>query len=464
MPLPTALHDALAAILGDRLSTSDSQLDLHGRDESSLPPCRPDAVAFPDSTAEVSAVLSACHRHGVPVVPFAGGSSLEGQVLPIRGGLSLDCNRMARILEIDDRALDVRVQPGVTKDGLNAALRERGLFFAVDPGADATIGGMAASGASGTMTVRYGTIRENVLALEVVLADGTIIRTGSRARKSSAGYDLTHLLCGSEGTLGVITELVVRVHGIPEHAAAARVSFPDVRAAADTAIAIVQSGIPIARCELLDGPQMDAVNRFSGLHEPAEPSLFLEFHGSRAGVQEQVAHVETIATEFGGGAFRWAVQVEERSRLWKARHDVYFSLLAYRPGCRSLTTDVCVPLSRLADCIEATVTDIAANLPFPAPIVGHVADGNFHCGLLLMPDDPEERRLAMEFSSRLVARALEMGGTCTGEHGVGLGKRRYLTQQYGPETVDVMRALKTALDPRGIMNPGKLLPDPISSK
>jgi D-lactate dehydrogenase (cytochrome) len=266
---------------------------------------------------------------------------------------------------------------------------------------------------------------------------------------------------GSEGTLGVITELVVRVHGIPEHVAAARVSFPDIRAAADTAIAIVQSGIPIARCELLDGPQMDAVNRYSGLDEPAVPSLFLEFHGSEAGVQEQVAQVELIATEFGGGAFRWAVQAEDRSRLWKARHDVYFSLLAYRPGCRSLTTDVCVPLSRLADCIEQTVADIATNLPFPAPIVGHVADGNFHCGLLLMPDDPEERRLTTEFSSRLVARALEMGGTCTGEHGVGLGKQRYLTQQFGPEAVALMRTLKTAFDPRGIMNPGKLLPDPL---
>jgi D-lactate dehydrogenase (cytochrome) len=273
-----------------------------------------------------------------------------------------------------------------------------------------------------------------------------------------------HLLCGSEGTLAVITELVVRVHGLPEHVAAARVSFPTVRAAADTAIVIVQSGVPIARCELLDGPQMDAVNKFSGLDEPAAPTLFLEFHGSEAGVREQVAHVETIATEFAGGAFRWAVQVEERSRLWKARHDVYFSVLAYRPGCRSLTTDVCVPLSRLADCIEATAADIEANLPFPAPIVGHVADGNFHCGLALIPDDPEERRLAAEFSARLVARALEMGGTCTGEHGVGLGKQGYLTQQYGPETVAVMRTLKTALDPRGILNPGKLLPEPLSSR
>jgi len=459
MPLSTAAHDALAGVLGDRLSTSESQLDLHGRDESSLPPCRPDAVAFPESTAEVSAVLAACHAHDVPVVPFAVGSSLEGQVLPTHGGVSLDMNRMARILQIDDRALDARVQPGVTKDGLNAVLRERGLFFAVDPGADATIGGMAATGASGTMTVRYGTIRENVLALEVVRADGTVIRTGSRARKSSAGYDLTHLFLGSEGTLGVITELVVRVHGLPEHAAAARVSFPTVRAAADTAIAIVQSGIPIARCELLDGPQMEAVNRFSGLDEPAVPTLFLEFHGSEAGVQEQVAHVEALAQEFEGGAFRWTIKAEERSRLWKARHDVYFSLLAYRPGCRSLTTDVCVPVSRLADCIEETSADIAESLPFPAPIVGHVADGNFHCGLLLNPGDPEERRLATEFSARLVARALAMGGTCTGEHGIGLGKQRYLTPQFGAEAVAVMRTLKDALDPRGIMNPGKLLPE-----
>jgi D-lactate dehydrogenase (cytochrome) len=452
---PDALAE-LAEVFGDRLSEAPSVLDLHGRDESSFEPRPPDAVAFPHSTAEVAAALAACARHGVPVVPFGVGTSLEGQVLPVEGGLSLDLSGMDRILEINPEDLDCRVQPGVRKDQLNERLRDAGLFFAVDPGADATIGGMAATGASGTMTVRYGTIRENVLGLEVVLADGTIVRTGSRARKSSAGYDLTHLFVGSEGTLGVITELTVRLHGIPERVAAARVSFPSVSAAADTAIAAIQSGIPLARCELLDTLMVQATNRYSQLDEPESPALFIEFHGSEAGVREQVEAFEVIAAEFGGSAFRWATRTEDRTRLWNARHDAYFAQLALRPGCRMVTTDVCVPVSRLAECIAATNDDIAT-MPFPIPIVGHVADGNFHCGLLIDPGNQGERAAAKAFTARLAERAIEMGGTCTGEHGVGLGKMQALRAQYPPPTIALMAALKRTLDPVGIMNPGKVV-------
>jgi D-lactate dehydrogenase (cytochrome) len=452
--LPEALA-GLADVFGDRLTSAPSVLDLHGRDESSYPPCRPDAVAFARTTAEVSAALALCTRYRVPVVPFGVGTSLEGQVLPVAGGLSLDLSGMDRILEINGDDLDCRVEPGVRKDQLNGRLRDHGLFFAIDPGADATIGGMAATGASGTMTVRYGTIRENVLGLEVVLADGSVVRTGSRARKSSAGYDLTHLFLGSEGTLGVITEICVRLHGIPERIAAARVSFPTVQAATDTAIATIQSGIPIARCELLDTLMVQASNAFSQLDEPERPALFFEFHGSEATLREHVAAVEAIAVDNGGSAFRWATRTEDRTRLWDARHDAYFAQLALRPGCRMVATDVCVPVSRLAECIAETNADIAG-MPFPIPIVGHVADGNFHCGLLIDPDDAGERAQAKAFTARLTERAVAMGGTCTGEHGVGLGKIASLQKQYPPATIALMQTLKQAIDPLGIMNPGKL--------
>jgi D-lactate dehydrogenase (cytochrome) len=459
----TALSSAALAeledVLGERIATSPSVLDLHGRDESTFPPRRPAAVAMPRTTQEVASIVAACRRHGVPIIPFGTGSSLEGHVLPTRGGVSVDLSGMDQILDVSVADLDCRVQPGVRKRQLNDALGSHGLFFAVDPGADATLGGMAATGASGTMTVRYGTMRENVLGLEVVLADGTVVRTGSRARKSSAGYDLTRLLLGSEGTLGVITELILRLHGIPEHVAAARVSFPSIAAAVETAISTVQIGVPIARCELLDATVVRAVNAFAGLEEPEAPTLFLEFHGSQAGVDEQVETVEEISRGHGGSAFRFAIHAEERSRLWRARHEAYFAQLALRPGCRVVTTDVCVPVSLLAQCIEDTLAD-ARPLPFPAPIVGHVADGNFHCGLMIDPDDEEELATARAFAGRLSRRAIALGGTCTGEHGVGLGKRDALLAQYGPEGIELMRAVKCALDPDGLMNPDKILGDP----
>jgi D-lactate dehydrogenase (cytochrome) len=456
--LPAEAYDELRDLLGERLSTADSVLDLHGRDESHFPPCRPDAVAFVRSTEDVVQVVRTCVRHGVPLVPFGIGSSLEGHVLPTAGGVSLDLSQMNRILEINEADLDARVQAGVTKDQLNAALGQRGLFFAVDPGSDATIGGMASTGASGTMTVRYGTIRENVLALEVVLADGSVVRTGTRARKSSAGYDLTHLFLGAEGTLGVITELVVRTWGIPERVAAAICSFPSVRAAVEAAIQIVQLGVPIARCELVDAESVRQMNLHSGLGEKAAPTLLFEFHGSEASVADQVESVRAVCDELGGEAFRWATHEEERARLWRARHDAYFAMLTSRPGSRILTTDACVPVSRLAECIEETLAD-AASLPFVASIVGHVADGNFHCGLPIQPDSVRERELAEAFAARLAERAIAMGGTCTGEHGVGFGKRRYLTAERGEEAIELMRSLKRALDPDGLLNPGKVLPD-----
>ncbi len=459
MTAPALPGDALAeleGVLGERLSTAPSVLDLHGRDESTFAPRRPDAVALPRSTEEVAAIVRVCRDHGVPMVPFGSGSSLEGHVLPTRGGVTIDLSGLDRVLEVSEADLDCRVEAGVRRQQLNEQLGGRGLFFAVDPGADATLGGMAATGASGTMTVRYGTMRENVLALTVVLADGAVVRTGSRARKSSAGYDLTRLLIGSEGTLGVITELVLRVHGIPERVAAARVSFPSIEAAVGTAIATVQAGIQIARCELLDALSVHAVNAFAGLEEPETPTLFLEFHGSEASVHEELELVRELAEGHGGGAFRFSLRAEERSRLWRARHDAYFAVLALRPGGRVLTTDACVPVSTLAACVEETLAD-AGRLPFPVSVLGHVADGNFHCGLLVDPDDPDELAAAKAFAASLSERAIALGGTCTGEHGIGLGKREALASQYGQEGIALMRSLKTALDPHGILNPDKIL-------
>jgi D-lactate dehydrogenase (cytochrome) len=453
-----AAVEALRALLGDRLSTSPSVLDLHGRDESSFAPAPPDAVAFPQSTEEVAAVVRACAEHAVPVIPFGTGSSLEGHILATHGGVSVDTSLMDRIVRVSVADLDATVQPGVRRTVLEKRLGGDGLFFSVDPGADASLGGMAATSASGTNTVRYGTMRENVLSLEVVLADGSVITTGTRARKTSAGYDLTHLFIGSEGTLGVITELTLRLRPIPEAISAAVCSFPTTQDAVATAIAVVQAGVPVARCELLDATSMRAVNAHAQLEHAEAPTLFLEFHGSPGGVEEDARYVEELARENGGGDFEWSVRAEDRNRLWRARHNAYFAALGLRPGCRAISTDVCVPVSELAETIDATVADLAT-LPFPAPLLGHVADGNFHVILLIDPGEPDDRSAAEAVYGRMVERAIAAGGTCTGEHGVGLGKRRALAVEAGP-AVGVMRAVKQALDPDDLFNPGKVLPEP----
>lgn len=454
--LPGHLARELEAALGDRFSVSESVLDNHGRDESWFPPVRPWAVALPESTAEVQLVVRACARHRVPMIAFGAGSSLEGHVLPVSGGLTLDLTGMNRIRAIHTEDFDVVVEAGVTRLQLERALGEHGLFFPVDPGADATLGGMVATGASGTTTVRYGTMRENVLALEVVLADGTVIRTKSRAKKSSAGYDLTRLFIGSEGTLGIVTEVTLRLQGIPEAISSAVCSFPDIESAVRTAVEVIQWGIPVARLELLDEVQIDAVNRHSGLDHPIQPTLFFEFHGSARGVEEDAGSAGEIAAQRGGLEFRWATDATERQALWTARHESYFADLALRSGARVVSTDVCVPLSRLAECILETKAEIA-KVSFPAPLVGHVGDGNFHLLMVIDPESEIETEEAEALNLALVERALRMGGTCSGEHGIGLGKRKWMEMEHGP-ALEVMRTIKNALDPSGLMNPGKILP------
>jgi len=456
--IPAAATEELEALLGERLSASSSILDLHGRDESRFAPRPPDAVAFPHSTDEVAGILRICGRHSVPVIPWGAGSSLEGHVLPVEGGLTVDLSGMDRVIEVNAEDLDCRVQAGVGRIALEKALGRDGLFFAVDPGADATLGGMAATAASGTRTTRYGTMRENVLGLEVVLADGTVVRTGTRARKSSAGYDLTRLMLGSEGTLGIITELTLRIHGIPEEIAAARCTFEDLAGLVATVTEAVQLGIPLARCELLDPAAIRAVNAHEGLEEPEAPTLFLEFHGGPRSVAEQVESLRELAAGHGGGDFAWTATTDERNKLWRARHNAYFAVSSARPGTRTQTTDVCVPVSRLAECISETAED-ARGLPFPAALVGHVADGNFHWVCPVDVESETEQAALRAFVERMVARALAAGGTCTGEHGVGMGKREYLLDQSGEAAVGTMRAIKRALDPAGILNPGKILPD-----
>jgi len=445
----------LEAIVGERLSTAEAVREQHGHDESYHPSQAPGAVVFAHSTDEVSAVVGLCAEHKVPVIPFGTGTSLEGHVAALRGGVCIDVSQMNEVLRVGDEDMDVTVQAGVTRKQLNEYLRDTGLFFPVDPGADASIGGMTATRASGTNAVRYGTMRENVLSLTVVLADGRIIRTSSRARKSSAGYDLTRLFVGSEGTLGVITEITLRLYGIPEAMSAAVASFPSLEAAVNTVILTIQAGIPVARIELLDEKQMDAVNRYSKLDYPVQPTLFFEFHGSQAGVKEQAETVEAIAADFGSSDFQWATKAEDRNHLWQARHDAYYAAMALRPGSKGMTTDVCVPISRLAECILETRKDIDDS-GILAPIVGHVGDGNFHTVLLVSPDNEAEIKKAHDVNERMVMRALAMGGTCTGEHGVGYGKMEFLTAEHG-EALSVMRTLKTALDPDNIMNPGKIV-------
>jgi D-lactate dehydrogenase (cytochrome) len=451
----TALVAELQALLGDRCTTNQTQLEHHSHGESWHSPGLPDVVVFPLGTDEVSAILRAAGAHGAAIVPFGAGSSLEGHVNAVAGGVSIDLSRMNRVLRVDADDLDATVEAGVTHRQLNKALANTGLAFWVDPGADATIGGMAATRASGTTAVRYGTMRETVLGLTVVLADGTVIRTGGRARKSAAGYDLTRLFIGSEGTLGVITELTVRLHGLPEAISAAICAFESMDGAVQAVITTIQLGIPVARIELLDEVQIDAVNRYSRLSYPVKPTLLFEFHGtSQAAVTEHASTVQELAAEHGGSNFQWATTTEDRARLWQARHNTLFASLALRPGGKAWVTDVCVPISKLAQCILETRRDLQST-SLVAPLVGHVGDGNFHLNIIVNPDDPRELAEVKAFNERLVRRSLALGGTCTGEHGIGLGKIEYLEAEHGAG-VAVMRTIKHALDPNGRMNPGKM--------
>ena len=456
MTLNAALAD-LRALLGDRLSTAAAVLAQHGQSESLVSAPPPDAVAFPRSTEEVAALVKICAAHGVPMIGWGAGSSLEGHALAPQGGVTVDFREMAALLEVRAEDMLARVQPGITREALNAELRATGLFFPVDPGANASIGGMTATRASGTAAVRYGTMRDAVLGLEVVLADGRVIRTGSGAPKSSAGYDLTALMVGSEGTLGLITEITLRLQGQPEAVSAATCAFPGIGEAVDCVIATIQTGIPMARIEVLDTATVAACNAYSKTDLPLAPLLLVEFHGSPAAVAEQAERFGEIAAGFGAADFLWAERQEDRNRLWKMRHNAYPAILASRPGARAVITDVCVPISRLAQAVEETRADIAAS-PIPGPILGHVGDGNFHAILLVNPDDPAEIAAAKGLAARMAARALALGGTITGEHGIGFGKLPLMAAEHG-EGWAVMGAIKRALDPRGLMNPGKLVAD-----
>ena len=452
------LYTELATLLGDKVSRTSAVREHHSRGESYHQPGLPDLVVFPTSTDEVQAIARACMAHRCPMVPFGAATSLEGHVNAIHGGVSIDLTRMNRVLRVSPDDLDATVEAGVTRQQLEKHLRSTGLTFFLDPGADATIGGMASTRASGTTAVRYGTMREIVLGLRVVLADGRAITTGGRARKSAAGYDLTRLFVGAEGTLGIITEVTVRLQPRPESVAAAVCHFGSIDAAVRTVISTIQLAIPVARAELLDTVQMGAVNRFSKLNRAEAPTLFFEFHGaSDREVDEQAQAVEEIAREHGCVAFERAVGLDDRARIWQARHDAYYAALALRPGCRALTTDVCVPISRLADCIGETLDDVAAS-PLVAALVGHVGDGNFHMIFPLDPESPSELDEAHRLAARMAERAQRMDGTCTGEHGVGTGKMEFLRAEHG-EALDVMREIKLALDPLNLMNPGKLIPD-----
>jgi D-lactate dehydrogenase (cytochrome) len=448
---------ALKARLGARANDTAAVREHHSHGESYHAPAAPDVVCFPHTTDEVAGIVTISAQFQVPVVPFGAGTSLEGHVHAVHGGITIDLREMNRIERVSAEDLDVTVQAGVTRLQLARALRTTGLMFPIDPGADATIGGMTATRASGTTAVRYGTMRENVLGLEVVLADGRVIRTGTRARKSSAGYDLTRLFVGSEGTLGVITEVTLRLHPVPEAVSAAVSAFESMQGAVDTVIATIQSGIPVARLELVDEVQLEAINRYSKTSYTCAPTLFFEFHGdSQEHVRAQAETVQGLAADRGGLGFRWATQLEDRERLWKARHDALYAALALRPGSRAWTTDVCVPISRLADCVLASKED-HANAPFPVCLVGHAGDGNFHLLYVLDPANAQEIDTARDLNDRTVERALSMGGTCSGEHGIGYGKMKFLAAEHGAG-LDVMRAIKTALDPDNRMNPGKVIP------
>ncbi|NQW00430.1 MAG: FAD-binding protein [Rhodospirillales bacterium] len=456
---PVSLSDSfieeLRGVVEQRLSTSAAVCLQHGKDESWHESLPPGAVVFAHSTEEVSEIVKICARHKIPVIPYGTGTSLEGHVGAVYGGVCIDLSEMNEILNVNAADLDVTVQPGVRRKQLNEYLRDTGLFFPIDPGADASLGGMTATRASGTNAVRYGTMRENVLSMTVVMADGRIIKTSSRARKSAAGYDLTRLFVGSEGTLGVITEITLRLYGIPEAISAAVCPFPDLESAVDTVITTIQCGIPVARIELMDEVQMKALNAYSGFDYPEQNTLLFEFHGTEAGVKEQAELVGEIAADNGAGEFQWASKAEERSKLWQGRHDSYYAAMALRPGAKGMATDVCVPISRLAECILEVRKDVDAE-KLLAPIVGHVGDGNFHVCFIMDPDDADEMRRVEGVNRRMVLRAIAMGGTCTGEHGVGIGKIEFLVAEHG-EALSVMRAMKMALDPDNIMNPGKII-------
>lgn len=441
---------------GERAQTGEAIRGQHAHTTTYIPSQLPDAVVFAEGAEDVKTVVRVCAEHRVPVIPFGTGTSLEGQVNAPSGGISIDLSRMNRILAVNPEDLDCTVEPGVTREDLNSHLRDTGLFFPIDPGANASLGGMTSTRASGTNAVRYGTMRENVVAVTAVTANGEEIRTARRARKSSAGYDLTRLFVGSEGTLGVLTSITLRLQGIPQAISGGVCPFPSVEAACNAVIMTIQMGIPVARIELLDALQMRACNAYSGLDNPETPALFLEFHGTEAGVAEQAELFGEIARDCGGGEFLWTSNPERRTQLWKARHNAYWASLGLRPGAKGLSTDVCVPISRLADCVVATQEDIAAH-GLIAPIVGHAGDGNFHVLVLMDADDPAEVRGAEAFVARLNQRALAMDGTCTGEHGIGQGKQPYLVDELGG-TIDVMRSIKQALDPHNIMNPGKIFP------
>jgi D-lactate dehydrogenase (cytochrome) len=446
----------LRQLLGARANDTPIVREHHSRGESYHTPAAPDVVCFPHTTDEVGAIVKIAAAHHLPVVPFGAGTSLEGHINAIRGGVTIDLREMNKVLRVSVDDLDVSVEAGVTRLQLNKALNNTGLTFPVDPGADATIGGMTATRASGTTAVRYGTMRENVLGLTVVLADGSVIKTGTRARKSSAGYDLTRLFVGSEGTLGVITEVTLRLHALPEAVSAAVCSFESIQGAVDTVIATIQLGIPVARIELLDEVQLDAVNRYSKTSYPVAPTLFFEFHSdSPRHVADQAEAVQGLASERGGRGFEWASHVEDRARLWQARHDALYAAIALRPGSRAWTTDVCVPISRLAECVVETKRE-NAGASFPICLVGHAGDGNFHLIYVLDPASAAELEEARRLNERMVLRALDMGGTCSGEHGVGIGKMKFLEQEHGP-ALEVMRTIKRALDPENRMNPGKMV-------